>query len=399
MRIYARWLALVLIFVIPWENSLDIDGVGTLARLVGLLAAGVWALSVLVSGRIRRPGVFHLFLVMFLIWNALTVLWSMDQEATIERVKSYTQHLIMCLLFWDLLTTRGDVRNALHAYLAGAVVCVGSTIWSFASGIQSDWGRYSAAGFNADDAGVIISLGIPIAIYLMGSREQPENESLATRLQGWTYLAYVPLALLGIGLTGTRTALVAAVPGVLLGFGLLGRLRTRQRVLAVALLAGGILAVQPFVPQDSIARLSTTTSEITSGTLNGRTYLWSNGLKAFGRRPVSGSGSGSFPRASHTGQVAHNTPISVLTETGLVGLILFVGLMGVSLAAALRHPRRQAMFWLAILATWGIGSMALTWEPRKQTWLVLNLVVVSGYAGATRKASPESTPEGLPALA
>jgi O-antigen ligase len=356
-------------------------------------------MAVLVGGTIRRPGVFHLFVVLFLIWNALTVLWSLDQEATIDRIKSYTQHLIMCMLLWDLITTRQDMERALHAFLAGAVVCIFSTISSFTSGVQAHYGRYSAAGFNADDAGMIIALGIPIAIYLRGTREDAEDDSLWHLLRSWLYLAYLPLALLGIGLTGTRTALVATLPGLVMALGLLSKLRPRQRVLSVVLVAGGIALVQPLVPQDSMLRLSSTASEITSGTLNGRTYLWSNGLKAFGRRPVGGSGSGSFPRASQTGQVAHNTPISVLTETGLVGLIVFTALVGLAVAAALRHPRRQAVFWLALLATWLIGSMALTWEPRKQTWLVLSLVVGSGYTVAARKPSPEGVPEGLPALA
>ena len=35
MRTVAYWLSLILIFVIPWENAILFEGVGTASRAVG----------------------------------------------------------------------------------------------------------------------------------------------------------------------------------------------------------------------------------------------------------------------------------------------------------------------------------------------------------------------------
>ena len=43
MRQIAFWLSLLLISAIPWENSAKFDGVGSLAKLIGVALAVMWA--------------------------------------------------------------------------------------------------------------------------------------------------------------------------------------------------------------------------------------------------------------------------------------------------------------------------------------------------------------------
>ena len=60
MKHLAWQMSLVLIFVIPVENSIMITNVGTLGRMVGMVVAAVWLLSVVIEGELRRPGLLHL---------------------------------------------------------------------------------------------------------------------------------------------------------------------------------------------------------------------------------------------------------------------------------------------------------------------------------------------------
>jgi hypothetical protein len=49
MRKLALFTALVLIFTIPWETAITVSSLGTLTRLIGFGAVGVWAAAVLIT--------------------------------------------------------------------------------------------------------------------------------------------------------------------------------------------------------------------------------------------------------------------------------------------------------------------------------------------------------------
>ena len=83
---------------------------------------------------------------------------------------------------------------------------------------------------------------------------------------------------------------------------------------------------------------------------NGRIPMAREGLKSFRHHPLAGTGAGTFrftnylyrPNASFVVKHAHNQWINVLSELGLVGLVLFVLAIGGLLVAALRPVGRAA---------------------------------------------------------
>ena len=379
----ARWLALALIFVIPWENAVELPGLGTLARGVGILAAAAWGASVVLGGHLRRLVPFHFALGAFLLVNVAGVLWSVDSDASVDRVITWAQLGILSLIIWDVTDTPGRLLDALRAFMAGAAVSAGSTIFNWAQGVQFSHTRFSASGFNADDVGLILAIGMPLAFYLV-NREQGWAR--------WLIAAYLPLGLFAIGLSGTRTAILAAVPGFLFGGLLLWSARLDGRAFAlVGVLVLGVAVGVPLLPEESLERLATTDEEIASGDLSGRTTIWRAGLDAFEDAPILGYGTGTYAVASKTGRVAHNSYLSVLVETGVVGFLAFMTILFMAGFAALGHGPADPLtrnFWLAFLAAWAIGAFALTWEWRKQTWVVLNLTV----AGAAFKPAAPREP-------
>ena len=81
-----------------------------------------------------------------------------------------------------------------------------------------------------------------------------------------------------------------------------------------------------------------------------RTVFFEDGLKIFKRSPVFGSGLGSFENGIwgvqsfyYETKYAHNHYIQTLAETGIVGLILFVGLLVGSAVAVLLARRKENM--------------------------------------------------------
>lgn len=390
MKQIAFLVSLALIFVIPWENSVQISGIGTVSRLVGLVAAAVWFLAVVVEGKMRQPTLFHALATAFVGWSALSLFWSLDPAATVRWLKTYVQLLVLAYLIWDLYPTARAIRAGLQAYVLGAWVAIVSISINFLAGNTASFNRYSVHGFNADDAGLVLALGMPIA-WGLGILQFRQRQAGPLK---WLNLAYLPLAFLGITLTGTRMALIATVPAILFGIVSLGNLRRRQRVFISLLAIAGILAIIPFIPANSVERLLTTGQEISTGALGGRSHIWRMGLQTFAEHPVLGVGSGAFKTAVGIGNVAHNTFVSILTETGIVGLALFLGMVGFSVIQAQKHPPTGVRFWLTLLAIWGLGASTLSLETRKVTWLVLSLAAAAGAVQQEAKHEVEVVSAG-----
>ncbi len=73
MRKIAFALTLFFIFTIPWEAMIQLRGLGTMSKFVGFGAAAFWLATIILTGRIRRPTLFHFIVTLFVIWNAVSV--------------------------------------------------------------------------------------------------------------------------------------------------------------------------------------------------------------------------------------------------------------------------------------------------------------------------------------
>jgi O-antigen ligase len=366
-------MSLVLIFVIPVENSIMITNVGTLGRMVGMAVAVVWLLAVVIEGELRRPGLFHGLVTSYVAWVALSLFWTVDPTETFRTVRTYVQLLVFVFLLWDLYSTPTRIRAGLQAYVLGAYVAISSVVFNLLTGNTGSFNRYTVEGFNADTAGLMLALGMPMA-WGLGILQTREHRGGLLR---WLNLAYMPLAFLGISLTATRTALISTIPAILFAVASLARLSPGRRLIAGTVAVAGVLAIVPLIPEVSVERFLTTGTEISTGTLGGRGHIWKLGLDAYVQHPVLGVGAGAFKAAVGIGKVAHNVFISILVELGIVGIALFLGVLGVALVNALKHPLWGTRFWLTLLLIWFIGASSLTWERRKLTWLVLALTAAS----------------------
>lgn len=354
-----------------------IPGLGTAAKTLGLAVGAFWLATVLVTGRFRRPSSFHIAVALFVLWNAVSVFWSADADKSVAQVATWVQLFILVLILWDLYTTRAALLAGLQAYVLGAYIAVGSAMANYFTGspFYSHYQRFSPAEkTNPDGFGFILVLAIPIAWYLASSA----NTTRTGRLMKLVNFAYIPVAFLGIALSGTRTAMIAAIPAMAFGVASLGRLRLAARIVVFLLLT---LAVLTFLPEvqslRSFQRFNTTITELTQGDLNQRLGVWREGLASFAEHPVTGVGSNMYRSVNSLGKLGHNSFISVLVELGLIGLTLFGIIVTIVVIQAWDHPKWDKRFWLTILVIWVIGSSTLTWEHRKTTWLFLGLIVVS----------------------
>jgi O-antigen ligase len=375
MRKLAFWLSLLFVLTIPWEGVIEHAVLGSVSRMVGFVMAACWCASVLTTLRLRKLGFFHVLLCLFVALNAASLFWTASPERTMTQIMTWFELLLMSFIFWDLYTERSSVMVALQMYIFGAYMVACNTLLNYVAGTAFYYERFSAVNTHPDDLGIILALGLPVASYLAAFL--PVNRFRFLRVVNITF---VGAALVGIALSGTRTALVAVLPGILFGLALMLRLRRSAMIGVMVLLIAAASVVVPRIPEASVARLGTTAAEVRSGDLNGRVELWSEGLESFRRHALLGVGGNMFRSINIEGKVAHNTFLSVLVELGILGFLLCAVMLINVGAQALNQPTWDRRLWLCILATWAIGASMLTWEHRKPTWLFLNLIVASAAA-------------------
>jgi O-antigen ligase len=365
-----------LIFVIAWENIIFLPGLGTASKIAGLIIAGVWGLTVLLSGRLRKLHAFHLLVFLYFAWHFVSSFWSIDREVTLERAMTYVQLVIMIWLFWDLYTTPATLRAGLQAYVLGAYVSLGTVIQNYlirGSAINSEliYQRFTADGFNANDLALILALGIPLAWYLAVSNQE-HNRARGLKIVNYMY---IPMATFAILLTASRSGLLVVFASLPFILGTFSTLRPVHRFLIFVALVGALYGAVSLAPDSTLARLGTIDDSIREWDFNNRINIWSHGLDVFLENPLVGTGSNTFAVKSHT--VAHNVYLSILVEVGIIGFILFTLILLSVIKQARRQPALMSKLWLAVLLVWAVGVMSLSWEHRKQTWLFLSFVVIS----------------------
>jgi O-antigen ligase len=378
MRTFVFRLSLVLIFMMPWEGLVEF-GLGTALKLVGIVLAICWAATVVMTGRMRRPTSFFAVTFAFVLWVAMSVLWSADPGRSIGHVATWAQSLVLVVILLDLYRTRASILSGLQAFILGAYVAVIGAVSNYFAGtpFYSHYDRFSPGETNPDGFGFIIALGVPVAWYLAISAGTGRFRPLL-RIVNYVY---IPAAFLGLALSGTRTATVAALAGMAFGLVALRRLRMATRVAVVVVVALGIYLLLPVVqPLRSFERLGTTATEATEGTWNGRLLNWAQGLETFSEHPVAGVGAYMYPSVNVLGKAAHNTFLAVLVELGVIGFVLFMGILTIVVGHAFTLPPWERGFWLTVLLVWTIGSTTLTWGHRTTTWLFLTFLVASSMA-------------------
>jgi O-antigen ligase len=364
------------VFCAPWENIVTISGVGTIGRAVGLAAGPLCLCAVALSGKVRI-NTFFILTCFYFIFSSLSILWSPYPDDVLLRIKTNFQLVILVFLVHQFASNYTDVRHFFLAYVFGSGVTALSTVHAFQTAPEMDlmYRRFAAAGFNENDAAVIMALAIPMAWHI------------ALTARSWLYrciLAYVPLGFYAILLTGSRSGFVAAMIALSTPLFHLNRLPSGGKValLAVLPLMGiGLLGIaDSLIPEDTLARIGTLAegrAEDDRGGLSGRVPIWATGLDMFAQSPLIGTGAGTFGEAMTAmygrGKAPHNAFIATAAELGLVGLVLLLLVLWYLTKDVLALPVDERGTWCVLMVTLLLGLMTGSWVWYKQTWLLFAL--------------------------
>ena len=380
------------VFSLPWDVVIDLPALGSIPRIVGLVASAVGIVYIVARRRFRELTWFHVFAVLFVLWSGVTSFWSIDPAATWTRFITYIQLVVMVWLIWEVAWTSERRRGLLQAYVLGAGAAALATIQNYLSGVAhagkvtAEGQGYRFAGLNQDpnELGVILGIALPMAWYL--GLGQPQ------RRLSWIWRLYIPVGLTAILLTASRAALVTALVALSLVPWTLGRLRLRTKVIVSVLAVASVALAITFVPAASLERLQTLRADIEAGYFGGRIYIWQAGWEVAKQHALLGVGAGNFGLAIaptlHREMASHQAFLEILVEQGVVGLILFLAMV-TAVVKPLRHlPDIHRRLSLVLLATLAVGSLTLHLGYRKPVWFVLGLVAAQIGERRPRRTSP-----------
>jgi exopolysaccharide production protein ExoQ len=381
------WLTTVMIFLAfllathdplasqKWQQTAKIDlatlgtdeANGRMVRQLGFVLLGVVGLALAArrSKRPIRPNVAILFpLGMLALWAVMSIAWAADPPIALKR-----QIVLVCML----LAVFGLVRQFEIKVLAEMALAI--TVGVLLVGIVAEvaYAPRSDPGEEYRFAGTLHPnhTGLSAAMMLMCSLY------LARRRVDRRFLLFVPVALVVIIMSKSRTALAGAIVGSA-AFALAVR-PLRQKltfVIAVALVLGvaAVLVSTDAMPHLSeLILLNRKNSDPT--TLTGRTtiwhYVWEYISTDWGTM-LAGFGYGGFwdkataqlvsQRANFKLGEAHDDYLELMTQLGLVGLFLYLwGLLAVmwkSISQVRRFGSVDAAFAIGLIAFTLVHSIA-----------------------------------------
>ncbi|WP_197172126.1 O-antigen ligase family protein [Novipirellula aureliae] len=309
--------------------------------------------------------------------------------------------LMAITLAWTSATvfqTRARLAFVMVGLAIGAAVHAGLGIFQLVvpeTGILGmdlvDRGRPFAGFVNRNNAALLMNLGIGSSLGLLAWRlsalsgQEVDDEnfelndliSLVSDRESSIALASLVLCSAALLVCGSRGGLVAALFGFVLAF---GWIRTRRGVLTIPVLIGVIaiaiamLLVPLNLDLESIQRFEIFVNRDNTTLLHdGRLPHWSDGMEAAKSYLPLGSGVGTYADAhlpfldeSMDAWFVHadNLWLELFTEQGLVGVLLFLGLVG-SLLYSLQQLRES--------------PDAVDHGLRVAGWYVLSALVVSQF--------------------
>lgn len=367
---------LMLIFAVPTDGLWSIAGLA-LVKVAGLLLFGMVALLLISGDGLRGSPWFFIAVTAYICWMLFSYLWTwmpINYETSLainsqQSIKGHLYLFMLVLLAFQVIRTEQDFNLALAAYLLGAM----GLIYFLVRGYDptSTTIRHEIKGFDANETSLQLALGLPMAWYLLLITKSWLLRSLS--------LIYIPLALYGIFITGSRTGFIAALLGFLGVLPWLWRARFVWKLLVLSFFIIAVIGITNLVPEKTLDRLFSSGTELSQGTLSSRSITWSRAWLEINEAPIFGNGLSSFRRVINKYNIdytAHNSYISIMVEQGIIGLLFYLAVILAVLLQGWRVPAEQRLLIISLLLIAVAGQFTLTLNEKMFIWFAYLFVVL-----------------------
>jgi putative inorganic carbon (HCO3(-)) transporter len=329
------------VFVVgSFAQVLSAGSAASASKGLGLLLVLAWVAALAKRSRVERRALLSehrglvALAVLLVAWSMVSAVWAQDRSTAVAGASRYAQDLVLFPIFYTAVRRPVHGRWMAAAFIAGAL---GSSTYGVLTGSTVDGSRLvGSLGDPNETAAVMVAAAVLALALGIGQRRSALRRRAA--------FAAAALALLAMVATASRGGLVALAAAALIAVACGGRWRAplaRGALVGAVLVAGWFLLLAP----------ASSRSHITS-TQSGRTTLWTVAGRAISASPVVGLGNDNFQVAANRyllapgqttaadqilvlGQPAHNVYLEIWADLGIVGLLLFAGLVAVSLRSGI----------------------------------------------------------------
>lgn len=318
------------------------------------------------------PGTVSLALLV--IWCFASATWTFVHRGPDAMSFDLSMSLLVVLAVGVVPRGKGAVQILIAAAAAGMAVMLsrffamnGITL-SFDT--ESGSGRHTVPGINANYLSYLIVTVCALTLALVNR---------GRRMHWLAWFGWFGISLVATTMTGSRGALISlALIGVWVVLHPLVA-RWANLVGRVAWLALPTLAVSG-VLDEALRPAKATIRE--TGDLNGRLTIWPLARELFHEHPLRGTGAGTFEFISGLGIRTHNAFLSYASETGIVGLVLFLTATWRLGVTPLRDGSERLMVGVAVLLAAAPILYTGAWDRSPVFWL--SLALSGAYSRAWR---------------
>ncbi|HEY7195926.1 MAG TPA: O-antigen ligase family protein [Gaiellaceae bacterium] len=412
--LFRRWpwaLAFLTLAAVPARIPVTVGSVSAdlLIPLYAIVAgAAVWVgWSIVLDERPSRElGRLSWPLALLVAWLGLSIVWTEDvRQGSIELFFFVLPFGLLALalagLPWNPRALAG-----LYGLLAGMALLFATVgVWQWATrdvfwnpkvivaNAYAPFYRVNSLFWDPSVYGRFLVVAILASLVLLLFRTEVRWELVAA--------AILCAAWVGLLFSFSQSSFAALVCGVAIAAAIAWRWRA---LVAVGLVAAVMIPLGVAAPQFERVRdsvFSSSGSALNRAT-SGRFGLLKNGLEIYVDHPVAGAGIGSFREAYATKKhlakkappraASHNTPITIASEAGTIGLVLFGWLVVMALYVAFRGLRGSRTAAAKTRAVTGLGLAAIfvhslfynafLEDPMVWSFFALAVLATAAYARA-----------------
>ncbi|MER5334805.1 O-antigen ligase family protein [Micromonospora sp. NPDC002717] len=356
-------------------------------------AAPLALLALGLSGRVPRLRLPDMLAIATGAWALAAALWTDHPELTVPAGYRYATVCLLFVVCRHVVRRRRDLLLLGSTYLAGCVVVALELVAGAGSELRQQGElldvatRYGVEGREINATAYTLAVGVVVAMLLTAAVHRRPILRVAPPLLA------LPVVW-GMLLTGSRGAAIGALLGVVvLG---LAWLLPRATVIGIGAIAGLLILIVPlgFAPHRVALWLDELYGRPT-GDISGRLELWPYALSTWSEAPLTGSGPGVFIGTNPFQIGPHNLLLILGNDLGLVGAVLYLGVILAACWTAARVSRQglilTSVFTAVLLPIWLSGQ----WEAALAMWLALALVTALSELPASPRAAHRALPGEL----
>ncbi len=385
------------VLLLPFDSVSSVGGGATLTKLLGIVSAGAVVLHLMRHrNRGSAPAATYAWLIL-LVWMTLSMAWALDQRQSQLALQMYASLITLYALLSFVKVKERAFNAVLAATVVAGVISAGYDAYYFRNA-QSTMGAMAShvsisIGESSIDPNALASaLVLPFAItlyWLFNGRTWQLRSLMVPALA---------VLMVGFASSGSRGGLteLATLFAYLI-------VRSRHRLWYLLLMLGsalGATAVNPGI----VERFAQAQADGGAG----RADIWHVGLYAFRDHWFIGAGIGNFPQAYDreylhvfgtyvTGwtRPAHNVPLSIATELGIIGLALFMWALYLQFKMLHQVKSNNRLHELRLALEGACLGMVVAGfsSPNfnaKYTWLVFTLMpLMRSFAESATEALPQ----------